>query len=218
MLLKGFILAIVIGLMVTIPLGPVGVMCVQKTINKGRWAGFSYGLGSSLTDLLYSIVAIFSLSFVSEFLERNRVVVMIVGGVIIIFFGLHLALSNPVKQFRQQRAKQLVKIPAKDRFKDALQGFAMTISNPGALVMILGAFAFAGVEPAAVKDPLTIAMMILGVGLGSALWWFSLSSVISLFRKKFTLRGMILLNRISGAVIFVLGVGTIVLGIQEALA
>ena len=82
-MLIGFIKAIIIGLMVTIPLGPVGVMCIQKTISKGRWAGFLFGSGSSFTDFIYSIVALFSLSFVSEFLDRNRI-----SGAIILFLGL----------------------------------------------------------------------------------------------------------------------------------
>ncbi len=213
-MLIGFIKAIIIGLMVTIPLGPVGVMCIQKTINKGRWAGFTFGIGSSFTDFLYSIVALFSLSFVSEFLNAHRIWVMFIGGVIITFFGVHLAFSNPVKQFRQQRNKPL-KLPVRDRFKDALQGFAMTISNPGALVMILGAFTFAGISPETATNPLAIALMVLGVWLGAALWWYGLSSIVNLFRKHFTLRGLLILNRISGIIIFFLGLGTIVLGFRE---
>ena len=214
-MLIGFIKAIIIGLMVTIPLGPVGVMCIQKTISKGRWAGFSFGLGSSLTDFFYSIVALFSLSFVSEFLDRNRLWVIFIGGVIITFFGIHLGLSNPVKQFRQQRKKKTIQIPTRERFKDGLQGFAMTISNPGALVMILGAFAFAGISPETVRNPLAMILMVLGVALGSALWWFGLSSTVSILRKHFTLRGLLILNRISGIIIFLLGIGTIVLGFRE---
>ena len=210
-MLIGFIKAIIIGLMVTIPLGPVGVMCIQKTISKGRWAGFLFGIGSSFT------VALFSLSFVSEFLDRNRIWVILIGGIIITFFGVHLAISNPVKQFRQQNKKTLHIVPTRERFKDALQGFAMTISNPGALVMILGAFAFAGISPETATNPLAIVLMVLGVWLGAALWWYGLSFLVNLLRKHFTLRGMLILNRISGAIIFFLGIGTIVLGVREFL-
>ena len=216
-MLIGFIKAIIIGLMVTIPLGPVGVMCIQKTISKGRWAGFLFGIGSSFTDFIYSIVALFSLSFVSEFLDRNRIWVILIGGIIITFFGVHLAISNPVKQFRQQNKKTLHIVPTRERFKDALQGFAMTISNPGALVMILGAFAFAGISPETATNPLAIVLMVLGVWLGAALWWYGLSFLVNLLRKHFTLRGMLILNRISGAIIFFLGIGTIVLGVREFL-
>ena len=161
-------------------------------------------------------MALFSLSFVSEFLERNRIWVILIGGVIIAFFGVHLAISNPVKQFRQQR-KKTITLPTRERFKDALQGLAMTISNPGALVMILGAFAFAGISPETATNPLAIALMVLGVWLGAALWWYGLSAAVNLFRKHFTLRGMLILNRVSGAIIFFLGIGTIVLGVREML-
>ena len=162
-------------------------------------------------------MALFSLSFVSEFLDRNRIWVILIGGVIITFFGVHLAISNPVKQFRQQNKKKTLTIPTRERFKDALQGFAMTISNPGALVMILGAFAFAGISPETATNPLAIALMVLGVWLGAAVWWYGLSALVNLLRKHFTLRGLLILNRISGAIIFFLGLGTIVLGVREFL-
>ena len=211
MILWNFIKALIIGLGASIPLGPVGVLCIQKTISKGRWAGFSLGIGSSVTDVFYAGVALLSLSFVSEFLDRNRPWVMLIGGIIILIVGINIAFKNPVKQLRQRDEKR-----SRSRyFSDALQGFAMTISNPGALALMIGLFAFVGIEPEAYTSFESVALMLLGVLCGTGLWWFILSTVINLFRKHFQLRQLLLLNRISGALIAVLGLVAAVGGLID---
>jgi len=213
-LVVNFIKALIIGLGASIPLGPVGVLCIQKTISKGRWAGLSLGLGSSITDLFYSGVALLSLSFVSEFLDHHRTMVILVGGVIILFVGLNIAFKNPVKQLRQSNN------PSKrsNHVTDGLQGFAMTISNPGALVLLLGLFAFVGIKPESYSEPLSIATMMAGVFIGTLIWWFILSSVINKFRKHFRLRQLLLLNRICGTMIAAFGLIATIEGIAELIA
>lgn len=210
-LLVNFIKALIIGLGASIPLGPVGVLCIQKTISKGRWSGFSLGVGSSVTDIFYSGVALLSLSFVSEFLDRNRVWVILIGGIIILFVGLNIALKNPVKQLRQRNNHQ----SRPNHITDGLQGFAMTITNPGALVLMLGIFAFVGVTPESYNEPFLIMVMMGGVFIGSVCWWFVLSSAINRFRKHFQLRQLLVLNRVCGTLIAVCGLIAMVGGIAE---
>ncbi len=211
MILVNFIKAVIIGLGASIPLGPVGVLCIQKTISKGRWAGFSLGLGSSLTDAFYAGAALLSLSFVSGFLDRNRLWVMLIGGIIVFVVGANIAFKNPVTQLRQRNNPG-----AKSRFfADALQGFAMTITNPGALALMIGLFAFVGIKPEAYTSSQSIIIMILGVVAGTATWWFILSWVINLFRDRFKLRQLLILNRISGAIISILGLVAAIDGLVE---
>lgn len=210
-LLVNFIKALIIGLGASIPLGPVGVLCIQKTISKGRWSGLSLGVGSSITDIFYSGVALLSLSFVSEFLNRNRVWVILIGGLIILFVGLNIAFKNPVKQLRQRNNRQ----GKSNHITDGLQGFAMTITNPGALVLMLGLFAFVGITPESYNEPFAMVVMMGGVFIGTVVWWFVLSTVINRFRKHFQLRQLLILNRVCGTLIAVFGFIAMIEGIAE---
>lgn len=214
LIVTNLIKAIIIGLGASVPMGPVGILCIQKTISKGRRAGFTLGLGSSATDAFYAGAALLSLSFVSGFLERNRPWVMLVGGIIVFAVGVNIAFKNPVTQLRQRNNPKSGKSKL---FADALQGFAMTISNPGALALMIGVFAFVGVKPEDFTSALSIIVMILGVVIGSTLWWFLLSSVINIFRDKFGLRQLLILNRISGAIIAFLGLMAAVKGLIDLL-
>ena len=131
-MLLNFLQAILIGLAASIPLGPLGIMCIQRTLNKGRWAGFAVGLGASLGDTLYASIALFSVQFISDFLSRNRSWVMLVGGLIILLIGLQIAIKNPIKDLRRRKI-DAVGVHA----QDILRGFLMTVSNPGALALML---------------------------------------------------------------------------------
>ena len=203
-MLLNFLKAILIGLAASIPLGPLGIMCIQRTLDKGRWAGFAVGVGSSLGDVIYASIALFSVAFISEFLDRNHDWVMLIGGLVIFFIGLQIAVKNPIKDLRQRKI-DAVSMNAKDVFR----GFLMTILNPGALVLMLGIFAFFGLDLGGGPRPLAVAVVLGGIFLGTALWWFVLSSGISLFRKRFRLRQLIIINRISGIAIALLGLASV---------
>jgi len=208
-MLLNFLKAIMIGLAASIPLGPLGIMCIQRTLDKGRWAGFAVGVGSSFGDVIYASIALFSVSFISEFLDRNRSWVMLIGGLVILLIGLQIAVKNPIKDLRQRKI-DAVSMNAKDVFR----GFLMTILNPGALVLMLGIFAFFGLDLGVGYRPLSVAVVLGGIFLGTTLWWFLLSSGISLFRKRFRLRQLLVINRVSGAIIAVLGL----ISLTQALA
>lgn len=200
-----FLKAILIGLAASIPLGPLGIVCIQKALSKGRWAGFAVGLGSSIVDVFYAAIALFSVSFISEFLERNRVWVMLVGGVIVFFIGLQIALKNPIKDLRQPKSGTM----GSRHVQDGLRGILMTISNPGALVLMLGLFAFFGLDLGEGYGAPAVLIVLAGIFLGTAGWWFLLSSGIGFFRKRFHLRQMLVINRISGIVIALIGMASI---------
>lgn len=206
-----FLKAILIGLTAAIPLGPLGIMCIQNTLSKGRWSGFAVGLGSSVADTFYAAIALLSVTFISDFLERNSSLVMLIGGAIVLLIGLQIALKNPIKDLRRPLAGSLGSRHA----RDLLKGFLMTISNPGALVLMLGLFAFFRLDLGDSHLDYA-ALMVLGcIFLGTATWWFLLSSGISLFRKRFRLRQIIVINRISGIVIALLGLASLVEGLSQ---
>ena len=206
-----FIKAILIGLGASIPLGPLGIMCIQRTINKGRWSGFAVGLGSSIVDVFYAAIALFSISFISDFLDRNRDWVMLIGGVIIIAIGVQIAMKNPIRDIR--KPKETPKGPT--LWQDVLRGFLMTISNPGAIVLMLGLFAFVGLDLGDGYTAYAVWAVLAGIMLGGLSWWFALSSGISMFRKKFQLRQMLIINRVSGIVIALLGLASLAEGLAQ---
>ena len=201
--------ALLVGFVAGIPIGPVGILCIQKTLNKGMWNGFATGLGSAIMEIIYAAVALFSMAFVAEFIQANRDWVMIIGGLVIIFVGISTFFKNPVDRLKGAH------IETSGRFTDSLQGFLLTLSNPGALVIMLSLFAFAGIDPEAFDTKYTMGIMIFAVFIGESTWWLVLSSGVNHFRKKFSLRGLLLLNRISGSIIAVLGLAAFFEGIYE---
>ena len=206
-----FIKAILIGLAASIPLGPLGIVCIQKTLSKGRWAGFAVGLGSSLADTFYATIALLSVSFISEFLNRNNDWVMLIGGIIILIIGLQIAFKNPIKDLRRPNAGSF----GSRHFQEVGRGLLMTITNPGALVLMLGLFAFFHLDLGDSYKTVDVLAVLAGIFLGTAAWWFLLSSGISLFRKRFQLRQMLIINRISGALIALLGLASLAEGLAQ---
>ena len=206
-----FLKAILIGLAASIPLGPLGIVCIQKTLSKGRWAGFAVGVGSSIADTFYAAIALFSVSFISEFLDRNYNWVMLIGGIIIVLIGLQIALKNPIKDLRRPSAEVL----SSRHIREVGRGLLMTITNPGALVLMLGLFAFFHLDMGESYSTYDVLFVLSGILLGTAAWWFLLSSGISLFRKRFRLRQMLIINRISGIIIALLGLASLAEGLAQ---
>ena len=201
--------AILIGLAASIPLGPLGILCIQKSLSDGRKAGFSVGVGSSIGDTFYAAISLFSLAFVSEFLERNRNWVMLIGGLIIFLIGLQIAIKNPIKDLRQRKQNRYAGAHA----QEVVRGLLMTLSNPGALVLMLGLFAFFGLDLGEGYRVVDVALVLGGIFAGTLTWWFLLSSGISHFRGRFRLRQMIIINRISGIAIALVGLASIAEGL-----
>lgn len=199
---------IVIGLMVSIPLGPMGVLIIQKTLQKGALAGFVAGMGAACADLFYATVAAFGIGFVVSIIQAHELVLQIVGGIFLLIVGLKIYFDNPLKQIRMKK-----RVSKKGLLGDFLALFFLTVSNPVAIVVFMAVFAGASVfgeEPS-----FRIELFVLtGVLLGAGLWWYTLSLLVNLFRKKFRLRVLIRINRISGFIISLLGILVILIAFE----
>ncbi|MDL2252065.1 LysE family transporter [Odoribacter sp. OttesenSCG-928-J03] len=194
---------IAIGLMVSIPLGPMGVLIIQKTLHKGALSGFISGMGAACADLFYAIIAAFGLGFVINVIQTHELILQIIGGIFMLIVGLNIYFSNPLKQIKARR-----KTTKKGLLGDFLSLFFLTASNPIAIVVFMAVFAGTSVlgdEPTFVNE----VMLLAGVLLGGAAWWYTLSTVVNIFRKKFKLRLLITINRISGLIITILGAAII---------
>ena len=198
-IIKGF----VVGMCASMPVGPIAILVVQKTMSKGRQAGFVSGLGASVVDTIYAIVALFALAFAQNAIERHENIILLVGGAILTLIGISMALSNP---FRKKRKGDDGKSEVSS--KDFLQAIAMGISNPMAIFVMFALFAFFGVAEDTPRD-WNVAPIILSVSSGSVTYWFLLSWLLSRFRDKFSLRTLLWISRVMGAIVIIIGLGLI---------
>ena len=198
-IIKGF----VVGMCASMPVGPIAILVVQKTMSKGRQAGFVSGLGASIVDTIYAIVALFALAFAQNAIERHENIILLVGGAILTLIGISMALSNP---FRKKRKGDDGKSEVSS--KDFLQAIAMGISNPMAIFVMFALFAFFGVAEDTPRD-WNVAPIILSVSSGSVTYWFLLSWLLSRVRDKFSLRTLLWISRVMGAIVIIIGLGLI---------
>lgn len=185
--------------MVSIPLGPIGVLIIQKTLQKGRLAGFISGFGAATADTFYATVAAFGLGIVLNFIKTQEFYIQIVGSVFLVFLGMRIFLANPIKQLRARGTNK------KGMLGDFISIFFLTVSNPIAVFVFVAVFAGTsvfGTSPT-LRDELFV---ILGVMLGASLWWYTLSTLINAFRSKFRLKQLFWINKTSGIIIAFLGV------------
>lgn len=197
-ILKG----LMIGVFSSIPVGPIAILCIQRTLNRGRYHGFFTGLGAGLSDLVYATLAAFSMSFIINFIHQNQFYIELVGAVIIFIFGFFIFKSNPMKQL------SIVKEKKESYFKDFITSFALTSTNPIMIFLFIALFARFDF----IKADFTIFTTSLGllfVFIGASLWWFTLTFCVNIFRSRFNVRGLWLINKIAGLIL----VGIAVVGL-----
>ncbi|MBI9054305.1 MAG: LysE family transporter [Bacteroidales bacterium] len=190
---------LIVGFLASVPLGPVGVLCIQRTINKGRVSGIFSGMGAATVDAFFALVAAFGLTFVITFIEEQQLYIQLIGGAVLILLGARIFKANPIKQIRKQRKKKNKLI------EDYFSVLLLTLSNPLAVFLFVAAFAGIGIvgpDDGILKSWL----IVLGVFGGAMIWWFTLTFLINIFRKKFRLKQLWWINKIAGLIIIIFGI------------
>ena len=191
-LLKGF----VIGFSVAAPVGPIGVLCIRRTLTNGRLAGLVSGLGAATADAIYGCVAGFGLAFISNFLVSQQFWLRLAGGAFLLALGLKTFLEKPSDHAASAKGSGLPGAYAST--------FVLTLTNP--MTIISFAAIFAGLGLTGTNGNYTAAgILVLGVFIGSALWWLLLAGGVGLFHEKFNHPGLQWVNRISGVIIMGFG-------------
>ena len=175
----------------------MAILVVQKSLSKGHRAGFVTGLGASVVDTLFAVIAVFALAFTQKFLSDHEVVILLAGGAILIGLGLSMALKDP---FRKMKADGTSSASATDFMQAAL----MTMSNPGAIFVMLALFAFFGIADNA-PSTWHVAPILLSVAGGSVTYWFLLSWGLGHFRNKFKMTTILWISRVTGALVVIIG-------------
>lgn len=193
-MLKGFL----VGMCASAPIGPIAILVVQKSLSKGHKAGFISGLGASVVDTLYAFIAIFALAFAQRFIEEHQNAILLVGGIVLAIVGLTMAFSDPFRKMKDDGDSSVSP-------KDFGQAVAMGLSNPMAIFVMFTLFAFFGLANDAPHN-WRVTPIILSVSAGSVTYWFSMSWLLSRFRKNFRMRTILWISRITGAIIVIIGI------------
>ena len=189
-----FIKGIITGILVSIPLGPIGIILIQRTMNNGLRSGVVSGLGIATADTFYGILAAYGLTFITNFLIAQQTSFKIFGGIILLILGIKLLKSNPIQ------AKPQLKKESGSRIGDFFSMFFLTISNPMMIFMYASAFTLLGLN--FVKgDPQLAFLVTTGIYVGAFLWWGALTSGVNLFRHRIKLKKLFIVNKISGSII-----------------
>ncbi|MDE5552449.1 MAG: LysE family transporter, partial [Muribaculaceae bacterium] len=185
---------VAIGVLISAPMGPVGILCIQRTLEKGRKAGLFTGIGAALSDLFYSLLTGFGLSFIETFIERNQNVIQLLGSVVLIGFSIYLFRKSPSSSLRRPVPQDI------SARRNILGGFLFTFSNPLILLLIIGLFArFNFLMPEMKFYHYIIGFIFLLAGaLG---WWYGVTFVIDKILKRFSFRTMKKINVGIGIVI-----------------
>jgi threonine/homoserine/homoserine lactone efflux protein len=192
-----FLRGLLIGLSIAAPVGPIGVLCIRRTLAAGRVYGLVSGLGAATADAFYGSVAGFGLTFLSSFLIEQRFWLRLIGGLFLCYLGVRTFLAQPAEQEAKAKSNGLAGAYAST--------LLLTLTNPTTILSF--AAIFAGLGLASVSGSyLSSGLLVLGVFLGSALWWFLLSGGVSLFREKLGTRQLRWINRLSGIIILAFGV------------
>lgn len=192
---KGF----VIGILVSAPMGPIGMLCIQRTLSKGRWHGFITGLGAMVSDIVYAILTSLGMGVVVNFVEANQAPLQLGGSLVLAVFGYYIYQSNPVRNLRKQKERRL------SFTQDFITAFLLTFSNVLIVLLYIGLFARFGF----ILPDHSVGMIVGGVGcigIGAVCWWLFITYIVSKLRKWFNVRGIWLMNQIVGSIIIALSI------------
>jgi len=190
----------IIGLSIAAPVGPIGVLCIRRTLAEGRVAGLVSGLGAATADALYGSIAGFGLTAISSLLVSQQAWLRLVGGLFLCYLGVRTLLARPAQQAASVKGRGIVGTYASTLF--------LTLTNPMTILSFAAVFAGLGLGQTR-GDYVSAGLLVLGVFLGSATWWLLLSGSVGLLRARFPATGLLWVNRISG--IIILGFGIVAL-------
>jgi threonine/homoserine/homoserine lactone efflux protein len=191
-----FLKGLIIGFSIAAPVGPIGVLCIRRTLAQGRTSGLISGLGAATADAIYGCIAALGLTFISSLLINQQIRLRLIGGAFLCYLGLKTFLSQPIQKPANIQGNNLVSAYAST--------FFLTLANPMTILSFSAIFAGLGVTSTSGNYVLAM-VLVLGVFIGSALWWLLLCAGISLFQTTLTPRRLQWVNRISGVMITMFG-------------
>jgi threonine/homoserine/homoserine lactone efflux protein len=196
MVITIFLKGILIGFAMAVPIGPIGIICIRKTLTEGRLRGLIIGLGAATADMLYGCIAAFGLTIISNTLVSQRIWIRLIGGALLFFLG--------IRTFRAVPTDPKIRIKSSGMFRAYLTTVFLTLTNPMTIFAFIAIFAAVGIGTG--LNYFSAVALVVGVFIGSTLWFLLLSSGVTLFRKRLDLVGLRWVNKIAGILIILSGV------------
>jgi threonine/homoserine/homoserine lactone efflux protein len=191
-----FLQGLIIGFSIAAPVGPIGILCIRRTLAEGRLTGFISGLGAASADAVYGTIAAFGLTAISVFLVNQTIWMRLIGGIFLLYLGFQTFQANPVTQVAETRQGGLPSA--------FISTFFLTLTNP--LTILSFTAIFAGLGLGQTRGNLSgAAALVAGVFMGSAAWWLTLSMLVGIFRERFNKNTLVWVNRVAGTIIFLFG-------------
>ncbi|MFA4994383.1 MAG: LysE family transporter [Bdellovibrionales bacterium] len=209
---------LILGLVIAAPVGPVGLLCIRRTLQKGMINGMSTGFGSAVADALFGSLAVLGVSAILGFIHQYEASIRIIGGLIVLATAWHTWFDHPKPAHEPEFVNKVLDAShEKGRgriiwgaLRAALSGFAITLTNPLTLFGTLAVVATFG----AVTQKLEAGVLISGILAGSALWWFMLSGGVGLLRHHFTESRIVTVNRVTAVGLAALAVWAFFSGVH----
>lgn len=190
---------LVLGVAIAAPVGPIGILCIRRTLAYGQVIGFLTGLGAAVADALFGAIAAFGVLALSELLLDHTFALRILGGIFLLYLGLRMLIwPLPAK------AEAGAPVTVAGGFRAFLSGVVLTVTNPVTVIASLTVFAAIGFSGGEL-DTVDAVWVVAGVALGSAAWWLGLSSAVSLFGRRITPRTFMLIDRVAGCLLLAFG-------------
>lgn len=197
-----FIKGLIIGFSIAAPVGPIGVLCIRRTLTEGRLSGFVSGLGAATADAVYGCIAGFGLTFISTFLIEQSQWLRLIGGGFLLYLGIRTFLAHS----NSQSDSDYPNVQGANLTRNYLSTFVLTLTNPLTILSFAAVFAGLGIGSTSSGNYLSALILVIGVFLGSCSWWFILSGAVGLFRQRIKPDSLIWVNRVSGVIIIIFGI------------
>jgi threonine/homoserine/homoserine lactone efflux protein len=205
-----FLKSMVLGVGVSAPLGPNGMLMVNRTMRKGFRSGFFSGMGLATADTIFAIIAGLGFSFIVGFINAQGFYIKLFTGIIVALLGLKLYLSNPVREMRRKSKANST------HFQDYLSLLFLALTNPFSIFMFIAFFTGFNIDFS--QPGIFRVIIILGIFIGACSWWLGLSYVVNHFSRNLRLRSIVKLNKISGSIIILIGITVLVALLISVLA
>ena len=190
----------IIGVIVSAPMGPIGILCVQRTLNRGRLHGLVTGLGAMFSDLIYAAITLIGMGIVDDFMKANELLLQFIGSIVIVLFGIAIFSTNPLKILKPSTNT------TETRYNhDFITAFFLTLSNVAIIFLFISLFARFHYNPLDISW-LAFAVGLTSIGLGALAWWFFITTYVSKLKRYFNRQSLKLFNRVVGVILILLGV------------
>ena len=198
---------VIMGLIAAVPIGPVNLICIRRSFAFGPVNGFVSGLGAALGDGVFAIITFFGLTWIAQLIRSYDSIIEIVGGALLIWFGIHTVLSPIVGKVEDGDKNDT---GASTLVRATVSTFVLTVTNPATLIAFASMFASFRALVGGANSYGDASLVVAGVVGGSAGWWLCLTTVIGLFHAKITDGTVRIINRGSGVLVTLFGLAVLI--------